>query len=154
MATNNTNNVEQPVVESTNTTKKPKIQLNRYQVISIVCASLLVALALAVSIYFIVKKAQEEDVPPHTPPAVVLNAENYNQITVGMTYEQVFALIGDGKRASNDNIDQLTYMWQDNGGRYIIITFSAVDAPAGQQGKVAGSVLEKNQIGIIQTPQA
>ena len=149
MATNNTNNVEQPIVESTNTTKKPKIQLNRYQVISIVCASLLVALALGVGIYFIVKKVQEENVPPHTPPAVVLNETNYNQIAVGMTYEQVFALIGDGKRASNDNVNQLTYMWQDNGGRYIIVTFTAEDAPAGQQGKVPGTVIEKNQIGVI-----
>ena len=149
MATNNTNNVEQPIVESTNTTKKPKIQLNRYQVISIVCASLLVALSLAVGIYFIVKKAQEEDVPPHTPPAVVLNETNYNQIAVGMTYEQVFALIGDGKRASNANVNQLTYMWQDNGGRYIIVTFTAEDAPAGQQGKVPGTVIEKSQIGVI-----
>ena len=66
-----------------------------------------------------------------------------------MTYEQVFALIGDGKRASNANVNQLTYMWQDNGGRYIIVTFTAEDAPNGQQGKVPGTVIEKSQIGVI-----
>ncbi len=149
MSTKNTNNVEQPIAESNvqTETKKPKIQLNRYQVISIICASLLVALALAVGIYFIVKNS-EDDKPPYTPP-VVLTVENYNSITEGMTYEQVFAILGEGKRFGNNNPGELSYTWQDNGDRLIVVTFTAEDAQGGQ-GKVPGTVISKNQIGIIE----
>lgn len=156
MATKNTKN-EQPIVETavqttaeTNTaeTKKPKIQLNRYQIISIVCASLLVALALGVGIYFIVKAAKEKD-PGYTPPAVVLTADNYNQITNGMTYAEVFEILGSGKRSTNNEVGQLNYTWQDNSGHYIVITFTATAGTGENAGLVPGIVISKAQIGIL-----
>lgn len=39
--------------------KAPKRKLNVYQIVSIVCAALLVAIALGVGIYFIVKAVQK-----------------------------------------------------------------------------------------------
>lgn len=135
------------VEQTTENVNQPKRKLNGYQILNIVLASVLVALALGAGIYFLVKALNKED--PLTP---VLNAENYNQVVVDMTYDDVIDIFGAGKRTESTGTNQVTYIWQDNGGRIMVITFTANRTAAGL---VPQKVLEKAQSGIIvETPAA
>ena len=125
--------------------KKPKIKLNRYQVISIVCASILVALSLGVGIYFIVKNKQNER-KPREPLAVVLTLANYDLIMEGMTYSEVVEILGTGKQSPSAATGQISYAWEDNNGRYVAITFTATRNAQNQL--VPGTVIDKAQLGL------
>lgn len=125
--------------------KKPRIKLNRYQIISIVCASILVALSLGVGIYFIVKNKQNER-KPREPLAVVLTMDNYNLITDGMSYSEVFDILGSGKQTPSPATGEISYTWADNNGRYIVITFEAEENAQGQL--VPTIVKDKGQLGL------
>lgn len=128
-----------------NAVDQPKRKLNRYQILNIVLISLLVALALGVGIYYLVKALDKPD-----PVLPVLTPENYEQVVVDMSYDDVIDIFGAGKRTEASGANEVDYIWQDNGGRIMIITFKANKTVAGL---VPTKVLEKAQYGIIaETP--
>lgn len=129
-------------VEVNNSSKK---KLNKYQIISIVCVSVMLALLLATGIYFIVKN--NRDKAGSKPLAQILTETNYNKIEVGQTYKQVTDIFGAGRRTSSEVTDQVTYIWETNNGKVLVITFTATRDKNNKI--VAGTVIEKSQIGII-----
>ena len=134
-------NVETPQTDTTN--KKHKIiELNRYQVMSIVFASLLVVFILTVGIVLIVKNHK----PPRTPLAELLTEENYNKIEEGQTLQQVTDIFGAGRQTSTSN-NEIVYVWESNTGKYLVVTFTVVRDSDNKL--VAGVVKEKGQSGII-----
>lgn len=60
------------------------------------------------------KKGGEDPMP--TPVATTVTVENYNSITVGMSYTQVVALLGQGTLASANN-----YSWSADDTNTIVI---------------------------------
>lgn len=139
---------ENETTENETTNVKVKEKLNGYQILSIVLASILVALALGVGIYFIIKNAQENKNPNTlTPLESRLTEENYNKITVGMTYEQVFAIMGEGKRTDSEDVNSINIVWQGNNSKIIVVTFSVVINNKGEL--VPNTVTSKAQSGII-----
>lgn len=128
--------------------KAPKRKLNVYQIVSIVCASLLVAIALGVGIYFIVKEVQKNR--PATPGIQiekVLTEENYNKINVGMPYSEVFKILGAGKQQPSEIENTINIVWEANSNRYIIITFTT--SKNDKDELVFGNVVEKMQLGVV-----
>ncbi len=129
--------------------KAPKRKLNVYQIVSIVCAALLVAIALGVGIYFIVKEVQKNR--PATPGIQieqVLTEENYNKINVGMSYTEVFNILGEGKRQTNNDGNQtMNVVWEANNSKYIIVTFTVSKNDKNEI--VLGTVVEKSQLGVV-----
>lgn len=143
------NKVENNTVNEQGTA--PKRKLNNYQILSIVCAALLVAIALGVGIYFIVKNAQENKLKNPTTPAQieeVLTEENYNKINVGMSYTEVFNILGEGKRQTNNDGNQtMNVVWEANNSKYIIVTFTT--SKNDENEIVLGTVVEKMQLGVV-----
>ena len=136
-----------PAEVSSAETSKPKIKLNIYQIISIVCAGLLIAVGIGLGIYFAaLNKAPERN--PKDPLQAVLTLDNYNLITVGMTYDEVVDILGTGKRSTSSEAGQLNYIWEDNNDKYIIVTFSATTNAESEL--VPGIVIVKSQIGLIE----
>ena len=132
--------------------KAPKRKLNVYQIVSIVCASLLVAIALGVGIYFIVKEVQKNR--PATPGIQiekVLTEENYNKINVGMPYSEVFKILGAGKQQPSEIENTINIVWEANSNRYIIITFTT--SKNDKDELVFGNVVEKMQLGVVAEEQ-
>ena len=128
--------------------KAPKRKLNVYQIVSIVCAALLVAIALGVGIYFIVKDVQKNR--PATPGIQiekVLTEENYNKINVGMPYSEVFKILGAGKQQPSEIENTINIVWEANSNRYIIITFTT--SKNDKDELVFGNVVEKMQLGVV-----
>lgn len=128
--------------------KAPKRKLNVYQIVSIVCAALLVAIALGVGIYFIVKEVQKNR--PATPGIQiekVLTEENYNKINVGMPYSEVFKILGAGKQQPSEIENTINIVWEANSNRYIIITFTT--SKNDKDELVFGNVVEKMQLGVV-----
>lgn len=128
--------------------KAPKRKLNVYQILSIVCAALLVAIALGVGIYFIVKEVQKNR--PATPGIQiekVLTEENYNKINVGMPYSEVFKILGAGKQQPSEIENTINIVWEANSNRYIIITFTT--SKNDKDELVFGNVVEKMQLGVV-----
>lgn len=105
-----------PATEAVVTTK-PKHKLNKFQIINIVLVSCLTVIVLATTIYFIVGNRNK-------PLEEVLTPANYEQIEVGMTYDDVFDILGSGKRMASTGSNQVTYVWQSNKGKMIIVVFS------------------------------
>lgn len=148
MAKNNVNNQkeQQTVVENTvnaenleaNVEAKPKRKLEKFQILNIVLASCLVALALGIAIYFIVANHR-------TPLKEVLTPENYEEITVGMSYDDVFDLLGSGKRMASTDSDEVTYVWQSNNGKMIVVTFSATRSLGGIK---PNKVIDKGELNV------
>ena len=129
--------------------KAPKRKLNVYQIVSIVCAALLVAIALGVGIYFIVKEVQKNrPATPGTQIEQVLTEENYNKINVGMSYTEVFNILGEGKRQTNNDGNQtMNVVWEANNSKYIIVTFTVSKNDKNEI--VLGTVVEKSQLGVV-----
>lgn len=128
--------------------KAPKRKLNVYQIVSIVCASLLVAIALGVGIYFIVKEIQKNrPATPGTQIEQVLTEENYNKINVGMPYSEVFKILGAGKQQPSEIENTINIVWEANSNRYIIITFTT--SKNDKDELVFGNVVEKMQLGVV-----
>ena len=149
MAKNNVDNVkEQQIAVKNNSANvetaegnveaKPKRKLNKFQILNIVLASCLVAIALGISIYFIVANHR-------TPLKEVLTPENYEEITVGMSYDDVFDLLGAGKRMASAGSDEVTYVWQSNNGKMIVVTFSATRSLGGIK---ADKVIDKGELNV------
>ena len=133
--------------------KAPKRKLNVYQIVSIVCASLLVAIALGVGIYFIVKEVQKNrPATPGTQIEQVLTEENYNKINVGMPYSEVFKILGAGKQQPSEIENTINIVWEANSNRYIIITFTT--SKNDKDELVFGNVVEKMQLGVVAEEQA
>lgn len=130
-----------------NATEKPKKKLNKEQKLCIILAAVLVAFALGVGIYFIVQRviALKND----TPIEEVLTVENYNKITNGMTYEQVFAILGDGRRTVNTEEQTISYVWEANSSKYIVVNFSATKNAKNELVPVA--VTSKAELGVLPT---
>lgn len=146
------NKVENNTVNEQGTA--PKRKLNNYQILSIVCAALLVAIALGVGIYFIVKNAQENKLKNPTTPAQieqVLTEENYNKINVGMPYSEVFKILGAGKQQPSEIENTINIVWEANSNRYIIITFTT--SKNDKDELVFGNVVEKMQLGVVAEEQ-
>lgn len=140
------NKVENNTVNEQGTA--PKRKLNVYQILSIVCAALLVAIALGVGIYFIVKEVQKNR--PATPGIQiekVLTEENYNKINVGMPYSEVFKILGAGKQQPSEIENTINIVWEANSNRYIIITFTT--SKNDKDELVFGNVVEKMQLGVV-----
>lgn len=128
--------------------KAPKRKLNVYQILSIVCAALLVAIALGVGIYFIVKEIQKNrPATPGTQIEQVLTEENYNKISVGMPYSEVFKILGAGKQQPSEIENTINIVWEANSNRYIIITFTT--SKNDKDELVFGNVVEKMQLGVV-----
>lgn len=128
--------------------KAPKRKLNVYQIVSIVCAALLVAIALGVGIYFIVKEIQKNrPATPGTQIEQVLTEENYNKINVGMPYSEVFKILGAGKQQPSEIENTINIVWEANSNRYIIITFTT--SKNDKDELVFGNVVEKMQLGVV-----
>lgn len=133
--------------------KAPKRKLNVYQIVSIVCAALLVAIALGVGIYFIVKEVQKNrPATPGTQIEQVLTEENYNKINVGMPYSEVFKILGAGKQQPSEIENTINIVWEANSNRYIIITFTT--SKNDKDELVFGNVVEKMQLGVVAEEQA
>ena len=132
--------------------KAPKRKLNVYQIVSIVCAALLVAIALGVGIYFIVKEVQKNrPATPGTQIEQVLTEENYNKISVGMPYSEVFKILGAGKQQPSEIENTINIVWEANSNRYIIITFTT--SKNDKDELVFGNVVEKMQLGVVAEEQ-
>ena len=132
--------------------KAPKRKLNVYQIVSIVCAALLVAIALGVGIYFIVKDVQKNrPATPGTQIEQVLTEENYNKISVGMPYSEVFKILGAGKQQPSEIENTINIVWEANSNRYIIITFTT--SKNDKDELVFGNVVEKMQLGVVAEEQ-
>lgn len=132
--------------------KAPKRKLNVYQIVSIVCAALLVAIALGVGIYFIVKTVQKNrPATPGTQIEQVLTEENYNKISVGMPYSEVFKILGAGKQQPSEIENTINIVWEANSNRYIIITFTT--SKNDKDELVFGNVVEKMQLGVVAEEQ-
>lgn len=132
--------------------KAPKRKLNVYQIVSIVCAALLVAIALGVGIYFIVKAVQKNrPATPGTQIEQVLTEENYNKINVGMPYSEVFKILGAGKQQPSEIENTINIVWEANSNRYIIITFTT--SKNDKDELVFGNVVEKMQLGVVAEEQ-
>lgn len=133
--------------------KAPKRKLNNYQIVSIVCAALLVAIALGVGIYFIVKEVQKNrPATPGTQIEQVLTEENYNKINVGMPYSEVFKILGAGKQQPSEIENTINIVWEANSNKYIIITFTT--SKNDKDELVFGNVVEKMQLGVVAEEQA
>lgn len=133
--------------------KAPKRKLNVYQILSIVCAALLVAIALGVGIYFIVKEVQKNrPATPGTQIEQVLTEENYNKINVGMPYSEVFKILGAGKQQPSEIENTINIVWEANSNKYIIITFTT--SKNDKDELVFGNVVEKMQLGVVAEEQA
>ena len=133
--------------------KAPKRKLNVYHILSIVCAALLVAIALGVGIYFIVKEVQKNrPATPGTQIEQVLTEENYNKINVGMPYSEVFKILGAGKQQPSEIENTINIVWEANSNKYIIITFTT--SKNDKDELVFGNVVEKMQLGVVAEEQA
>ncbi len=139
---------------------KTREKLNKYQILSIVLASIMVALAVGVGIYFISANSKKSDDKSEDTPTNIeswLTLEKYNSITVGMTYKQVFDTLGEGRRqAGSEAIDEgkykykISFVWEGNSGQVIVLKFKVegfektktVDQIA------EGIVVNKYQVGL------
>ncbi len=127
-------NGEQPVATET----KPEPKLNKYQVMSIVFASLLALVIVGFVIYGAVKNYRK-------PLEEVLTPENYAEIVVDMKYNDVVNLLGEGRRMGSE-VNEVTYVWQSNNDKMIVVTFTGVK----ENGKLVPKVVkEKAQLNVI-----